>query len=65
MKKTKTFDCVEMKRKGSLSIYEDVKDMDFAQKVAYWREQSRKFDEFRNRDGGEPPHKAPKDTQSS
>ncbi len=43
--KTKTFDCVEMKRLGSLRIYETIKDMTFEQKVAYWRERSRRFRE--------------------
>ena len=43
--KTKTFDCVEMKRRGALRIYEATKDMTFEQEVAYWREQSRQFRE--------------------
>jgi hypothetical protein len=47
--KTKTFDCVEMKRRGSQRIYETIKDMTFEQKVAYWREQSRQFREEQER----------------
>lgn len=43
--KTKTFDCVEMKRLGSQRIYEKIKDMTFEQKVAYWRQRSRQFRE--------------------
>ena len=38
--KTKTFDCIEMKRQGSQRIYEAIKDMTIEQKIAYWREQS-------------------------
>jgi hypothetical protein len=39
--KTKTFDCVEMKRLGSLRIYEETKDLTFKQKAEYWRRKSR------------------------
>ncbi len=46
--KTKTFDCVEMKRLGSQRIYEKIKDMTFEQKVAYWRQRSRLFREEQN-----------------
>lgn len=49
--KTKTFDCIEMKRRGSQRIYETIKDMTFEQKVAYWREQSRQFREEQDRIG--------------
>jgi len=38
--KTKTFDCVEMKRKGSLRIYKETKSLTLEQKVAYWRRKS-------------------------
>jgi hypothetical protein len=47
--KAKTFDCVEMKHRGSQRIYEATKDMTFEQEVAYWREQSRQFREERAR----------------
>jgi hypothetical protein len=47
--KTKTFDCVEMKRRGSLRIYETTKDMTFEEEVAYWRERSRLFREEQER----------------
>jgi hypothetical protein len=43
--KTKTFDCVEMKRRGSQRIYETIKDMTIEQEIAYWRERSRRFRE--------------------
>jgi hypothetical protein len=41
----KSFDCVEMKRRGAQRIYEATKDMTFEQEVAYWQEQSRQFRE--------------------
>lgn len=41
--KTKTFDCVEMKRRGSQRIYEATKDMTPEQELAYWQERSRQF----------------------
>ena len=47
--KTKTFDCVEMKRRGSQRIHEAIKDMTFEQKVAYWRDRSRRFREEQER----------------
>ena len=37
----KKFDCVEMKHRASLKIYEETKDLTFAQKVAYWRRKNR------------------------
>jgi hypothetical protein len=47
--KTKTFDCVEMKRRGSQRIYEATKDMTHEQQIAYWRERSRQFREEQER----------------
>ena len=41
--KTKIFDCVEMKRQGSLRIHERIKGMTFEQKVEYWRQRSEAF----------------------
>lgn len=38
--KTKTFDCVEMKRRGAEYIYDIVKDMTREQEIEYWRKQS-------------------------
>jgi hypothetical protein len=35
--KTKTFDCVEMKRRGAAQIHEETKDLSFDEKVAYWQ----------------------------
>jgi hypothetical protein len=47
--KTKTFDCVEMKRQGALRIHEATKNMTFEQKVAYWQAQSQQFREEQER----------------
>lgn len=41
--KTKSFDCVEMKRQGSLRIYEETKDLTFEEKVAYWQKKNVAF----------------------
>ena len=40
---TKTFDCVEMKRQGAARIYDQTKDLTFAQQVAFWRRRSEEF----------------------
>ncbi len=45
----KSFDCVEMKRRGAQRIHEIIKDMTFEEKVAYWRERSRQFREEQER----------------
>jgi hypothetical protein len=47
--KTKSFDCVEMKRRGAERIHEIIKNMTFDEKVAYWRERSRIFREEQER----------------
>jgi len=38
--KKKKFDCVEMKHKAALEIYEETKNLTFKQKVEYWRQKS-------------------------
>jgi len=38
--KTKTFDCVEMKRQGSRRIYEQIKDLTPEEELAFWRKRS-------------------------
>jgi len=40
MLKTKTFDCVEMKREGGRRIYQRVKDMTPQEELAYWKARS-------------------------
>ena len=44
--KTKTFDCVEMKHRGGMRVYEAVKGMTTEQELAFWRT---KTDELRAR----------------
>ena len=41
--KTKTFDCVEMKRRGAARIHERLKNMTLEQKIDYWRRRSQAF----------------------
>lgn len=41
--KTKTFDCVEMKRQGALRVHERLKDMTIEQQIEYWRQRSEQF----------------------
>ena len=41
--KTKTFDCVEMKRRGAERIYELTKDMSFEEEVEFWRKRNEEF----------------------
>ena len=43
--KTKTFDCVAMKRVGSRQIYEKIKGMTPEQELAYWQERHHKLEE--------------------
>ncbi|MGD1276835.1 MAG: hypothetical protein ABR964_06390 [Tepidisphaeraceae bacterium] len=38
--KTKTFDCVEMKRRGAEHVYSIIKDMTPEQEVEYWRKRT-------------------------
>ena len=37
--KQKTFDCVEMKRKGAALVWKTVKDMSREEELAYWNKQ--------------------------
>ncbi len=41
--KTKTFDCVEMKRKAAARIHARTGKLTLEQKIEYWRERSRVF----------------------
>jgi hypothetical protein len=49
--KTKTFDCVEMKRRGGRAVYEAVKGMTVEQELAYWQT---KTEELRSKIGRKP-----------
>lgn len=37
MKKSKTFDCVDMKRKGAEQVQQEIAGMSIEQELAYWR----------------------------
>jgi hypothetical protein len=41
--KTKTFDCVEMKRRGAMRVHERLKDMTVEQQIEYWRRRNKEF----------------------
>jgi len=41
--KTKTFDCVDMKRRGAVRIHERTKNMTLEEKIEYWRRRSQVF----------------------
>ncbi len=41
--KTKTFDCVEMKRRAAERIYQETKDLTLEQKTEYWQRRSEEF----------------------
>ena len=43
--KTKTFECVKMKRRGSRAVHERMKDMTPKQELAYWRRRGEELDE--------------------
>jgi hypothetical protein len=43
MGKKKKFDCIEMKRRGSLKIHERLAKMTFEEKVEYWRKRAEEF----------------------
>jgi len=35
--KTKTIDCVEMKKRGSIKIWEQLKDMTLDEELSFWK----------------------------
>ncbi len=41
--KKKTFDCVEMKRRGAARIHQRLENMTLEQKIDYWRKRSQAF----------------------
>lgn len=43
MMKTKTFDCVEMKRRGAEYVHSITKDMTLEEEIEYWRKRSEEF----------------------
>jgi hypothetical protein len=44
--KKKKFDCVAMQHKAGEQIYEETKDMTFEQRLAYWQEKNRAFEQM-------------------
>ena len=44
--RTKTFDCVEMKRRGGEKIYEELKDKSIEEQIAYWQQKNEEFRQF-------------------
>ena len=42
---TKTFDAIEMKRRGALEVYELLKDLSSEEQVAFWKEETDKLRE--------------------
>jgi len=43
MMKNKTFDCVEMKRRGAEYVYSLTKDMSRQEEIEFWRKRSQEF----------------------
>jgi len=41
--KTKTFDCVEMKRRGAVKVQEAIAGMEPQQESQYWRDQTERL----------------------
>jgi hypothetical protein len=41
--KARTFDCVEMKRRGAEHVYSIIKDMTPDQELEYWRERTKEM----------------------
>jgi hypothetical protein len=56
--KTKSFDCVEMKRRGAELVRQRLAGMSLGQEVEYWRQRSEQFERdqerLRARAGGTP-----------
>ena len=44
--KTKTFDCVEMKRHGASGICGEIRDMTIEQQIKYWEQQFEEFNKW-------------------
>ena len=38
--RAKAFDCIAMKRRGAIRVYEQTKDMTLDEQVAFWKERS-------------------------
>ncbi len=51
MTRNKSFDCIEMKRRGALKVHERLASMSIEEQVAYWR---RRSDELRRSEADSP-----------
>jgi hypothetical protein len=47
--KTKSFDCVEMKRRGSLRIHEETKNLTPEEKAEYWKRRNEEMFDHQRR----------------
>ena len=43
MIKTKTFDCIEMKRRAAEHIYNEIKDLNTEEEFIYWEKKHKDF----------------------
>lgn len=41
--KTKTFDCIQMKREAALRVHEQLKDLTVDQQIQFWRQRNKDF----------------------
>jgi hypothetical protein len=49
--KTKTFDCVQMKRQAAARLYAMLKDLTREQELEFWRRHEREFERRRSNEG--------------
>ena len=64
--RTKTFDCVDMKRRGAARVYEKTKDMTLDEEVAYWAQRTKELRrrlEAARREGEAAPEHAAAETE--
>lgn len=47
--KTKTFDCVEMKRRAALLIHQEIEGLTEEQQVKYWERRAEELVQYRRR----------------
>lgn len=48
MKKTKKFDCVEMKREGAKAVQERIKAMTLEEEIEFWQQRSQQLKQQAN-----------------
>jgi hypothetical protein len=47
--RTKTFDCVEMKRRGAEKVMKNLKGKDKGEQLAYWRKGTKELKELQDK----------------